>query len=101
MYTKVSFQEYLYLDVEIDAVLNEQQNENNRVRYELKGCIVHEGSSTNKGHYFTYLKNGSIWELHNDRIVTQKPVEEVFTDENFRKAYLFTFRIADNIQSDL
>ena len=93
LHTKVFFQEHLFLDIPMGAILRDRNSYQNRAHCELMGFIVHTGVSTSNGHYFAFIKKNRIWELHNDATVTQKPVKEVLTHENFRNAYLLTYRI--------
>ena len=96
LYTQVSLQEYLYLDIPVDALSGEQKNVKNIAQCELMGIIMHSGATAQSGHYVAYVKKDNIWELHNDSSVTQIPVFEVFSKQVFRNAYLLTYRIINN-----
>jgi len=47
-------------------------NSNEKHKYKLISILIHEGYSTNSGHYFCYVKNSNdMWYCMNDSMVSQ------------------------------
>ena len=57
-------------------------------KYNLISIIVHEGMSTNSGHYFCYVKNSNdLWYLMNDASVSQVSLANVLKQNPYMLFY--------------
>jgi len=53
-------------------------NKSQKVKYNLISVLIHEGFSTNSGHYYCYVKNSNdLWYCMNDSSVCQVSLNQV------------------------
>lgn len=63
--------------------------DNTPVNYRLTSFILHEGETTQAGHYYSYQRRGDQWLLVNDADVYQVTNEEV--NEQVKNAYIIAY----------
>jgi len=67
---------------------NLMENKAENHKYKLISMIVHEGFSTNSGHYYCYIRNSNdIWYCMNDSKVTKVSLEHVLLQNPYLLFY--------------
>jgi len=67
---------------------NLMKNKAENHKYKLISMIVHEGFSTNSGHYYCYIRNSNdIWYCMNDSKVTKVSLEHVLLQNPYLLFY--------------
>ena len=91
------------VDDEIEEIINKKNvhfDKFNKYEYSLFAIFMHRGEAS-YGHYWIYIKDGSMWRKYNDEevIEVENPKETIFNfdQENDDTAYCLAYVRSDKI----
>jgi ubiquitin C-terminal hydrolase len=76
-------------EINFEKQLEIEDENKNKGKYEPISFIVHIGSTTNSGHYFSYVKKEDQWYECNDEKITKLTETEIF--EEIKNAYIVLY----------